>query len=106
MPCAPSTRATIEGLITFPSFHTALAVVTAWAFWGTRYIAGPTLVLNLTVIASTVPVGGHYFVDVFAGAAIAGARIAGLAWRPWERTVAAPAALAGPGLARGWPCGR
>ena len=64
--------AAIEGLITFPSFHTALAVVTAWAFWRTRYIAVPALLLNLTVIASTVPVGGHYFVDVFAGAAIAG----------------------------------
>ncbi len=76
--------AAIEGLITFPSFHTALAVVTAWAFWRTCYIAVPALLLNLTVIASTVPVGGHYFVDVFAGAAIAGACIAGLARRPWE----------------------
>jgi membrane-associated phospholipid phosphatase len=92
----------IEGLITFPSFHTALAVVTAWAFWRTRYIAMPALILNLTVIASTVPVGGHYFVDVFAGAAISAAAIAGLAWRPWERTAATPAAVAlRPGLARG-----
>jgi membrane-associated phospholipid phosphatase len=91
----------IEGLITFPSFHTALAVVTAWASWRTRYIAVPALSLNLTVIASTVPVGGHYFVDVLAGACIAGASIAGLVWRPWERTVPVPAAMAArPGLAR------
>jgi membrane-associated phospholipid phosphatase len=92
----------IEGLITFPSFHTALAVVTAWAFWRTRYVAGPALILNLTVIASTVPVGGHYFIDVLAGAAIAGLCIAGLARQPSERAGAGPAAVAAsPGLARG-----
>lgn len=75
----------IEGLITFPSFHTALAVVTAWAFWQTRVLALPALVLNLVVIASTVPVGGHYFVDVLAGAIIALACIAAIVWQPWQR---------------------
>jgi len=66
----------IQGLVTFPSFHTALAVITTWAFWRTPYLAYPALGLNLLVIASTVPVGGHYVVDVLAGAAIAAASIA------------------------------
>ncbi len=33
--------AAIEGLVTFPSFHAALAVITAWAFWRTRFLAYP-----------------------------------------------------------------
>jgi membrane-associated phospholipid phosphatase len=45
------------------------------------------------VIASTVPVGGHYFVDVFAGAAIAAACIAGLVWRPWLYRTGTPAGI-------------
>jgi membrane-associated phospholipid phosphatase len=74
--------AVIEGLVTFPSFHTALATITAWALWNTRWLALPALALNALVIVSTVPVGGHYFIDVFAGLAIAGAAIAFLqAWR-------------------------
>jgi membrane-associated phospholipid phosphatase len=70
----------IEGLVTFPSFHTALAVITAWALWRTRWLALPALALNGLVIISTVPVGGHYFVDVLAGMAIAGAALGTLAW--------------------------
>jgi membrane-associated phospholipid phosphatase len=83
----------IEGLITFPSFHTALAVITSWAFWRTRYLALPSAGLSAIVIASTVPVGGHYFVDVFAGAAIAAACIAGLVWRPWLYRTGTPAGI-------------
>jgi membrane-associated phospholipid phosphatase len=70
---------TIEGLVTFPSFRAALAVITAWALVRTRWLALPGLCLNGLVIASTVPVGGHYFVDVLAGMAIAGAAIGALA---------------------------
>ena len=71
----------IEGLVTFPSFHAALAVITVWAVWCTRFIAYPTLALNVVVIASAVPVGGHYFIDIVAGLAIAAAAIAINAWR-------------------------
>jgi membrane-associated phospholipid phosphatase len=71
----------IEGLVTFPSFHAALGVITVWALWRTRFLAYPALALNAVVIASAVPVGGHYFVDIFAGMAIAAVTIAVLAWR-------------------------
>jgi membrane-associated phospholipid phosphatase len=71
----------IEGLVTFPSFHAALAVITVWAVWRTRFIAYPALALNVVVVASAVPVGGHYFIDIVAGLAIAAAAIAVLAAR-------------------------
>jgi membrane-associated phospholipid phosphatase len=73
--------AAIEGLVTFPSFHAALAAITAWAFWRTRYLAYPALVLNAIVTVSAVPVGGHYLIDIVAGLAIAAVAIAVVAWR-------------------------
>ena len=73
--------AAIEGLVTFPSFHAALAVITVWACWRTRFLAYPVLALNAVVIVSAVPVGGHYFIDIVAGLAIAAAALAVNAWR-------------------------
>ncbi|WP_349371179.1 phosphatase PAP2 family protein [Salinarimonas sp.] len=60
-----------EGLVTFPSFHTALAVLTIWAAWGVAWLRWPALALNLCVIAGTLPEGGHYLVDLVGGAAAA-----------------------------------
>jgi membrane-associated phospholipid phosphatase len=68
--------AAIEGLVTFPSFHAALAAITAWAFWQTRFVAYPALILNIAVTLAAMPVGGHYFVDIVAGLAIAAISIA------------------------------
>ncbi len=65
-----------EGLVTFPSFHTILAIITAYAFRDTRYLAVPFAVLNAIVIASTLPEGGHFLIDVIAGGLIALAAIA------------------------------
>jgi len=65
----------VEGLVTFPSFHTALAIITAYAVREVRHLARPALVLNSIVIVSTLPEGGHHLVDVIAGAAIAGLAI-------------------------------
>jgi membrane-associated phospholipid phosphatase len=80
--------ATIQGVVQFPSFHTALAVITAWAVWRTRYVALAALGVSALVIVATVPVGGHYFVDVFAGGAIAVGCIATLSWRQGARSSA------------------
>ena len=66
----------MEGLVTFPSFHTVLAIITAYAVRGIRFIAVPVAILNGIVIVSTVPEGGHFLVDVIAGAIIAVASIA------------------------------
>lgn len=64
--------ATAQGIITFPSYHAALATVTLWSFWRAPYLRWPgTLLALLTIIATPVD-GGHYFIDVLAGCAIAG----------------------------------
>ncbi|MGI9387249.1 MAG: phosphatase PAP2 family protein [Methyloligellaceae bacterium] len=78
--------ARVEGLITFPSFHTVLAIITSYGFRKTRFLAWPVALLNVAVIISTLPEGGHYLIDVIAGAMIAVAAIAGL--RYWSSPVA------------------
>jgi membrane-associated phospholipid phosphatase len=66
----------VEGIITFPSFHAALGVIFARAFWASRWTRWPGLALNGVLIAATPIDGGHYFVDVIAGVIIAGLAIA------------------------------
>jgi membrane-associated phospholipid phosphatase len=66
----------VQGLVTFPSFHTSLAIITAYAVRDVRFFAIPVAVLNGIVIVATLPEGGHYLVDVVAGAVIAALCIA------------------------------
>ena len=65
----------VEGLLTFPSVHVAVAVLCIWAGWGSRLLAGPFLVLNGGMILSALTNGGHYLADVIAGAVLAVAAI-------------------------------
>jgi membrane-associated phospholipid phosphatase len=71
------------GLVTFPSFHTVLAIITAYSFRGIRFFAWPAAVLNAVVIVSTLPEGGHYLVDVIAGVVIA---VIGILLVRWEQS--------------------
>jgi membrane-associated phospholipid phosphatase len=61
---------TLEGIVAMPSFHASAAVILAWALWATR-LRWPFLILNAVMLVSAVPIGGHYVVDVIAGAALA-----------------------------------
>ena len=61
----------ISGLITFPSYHAAAAIVMARAFWNLKPLRWPMLALNVAMFFSAAPIGGHYFVDLIAGALIA-----------------------------------
>lgn len=63
---------TSNGVVTFPSFHCCLALMTAFAYAGHRWLFPVALVWNALVIVSTIPIGGHYIVDLFAGAALWG----------------------------------
>lgn len=66
----------IRGLVAFPSFHTALALVTLWAARPLRWIFPPLVVVNALLIFATPSNGSHYAADVLGGALIALAWIA------------------------------
>ena len=61
----------LAGIVTFPSFHAASALLYAWALWPVRWMRPVTLLANAAMLASTPVDGGHYFVDLVAGLAIA-----------------------------------
>jgi hypothetical protein len=60
-----------EGIITFPSLHAALAVILIAALWPMPVLRWVTLGLNTVMLAATPIDGSHYFIDVFAGVAVA-----------------------------------
>lgn len=61
----------LQGLITFPSFHTVGGLLLAWAAFAVPYIRWVGVGLNAALIAATPVVGAHYFVDLMGGAAVA-----------------------------------
>lgn len=72
---------TLLGIVTFPSFHTAIALTLVWVTRGIAWLFWPTLVVNLGVLVSIPSEGGHYFIDAFAGALLTGAAISAAARR-------------------------
>ena len=61
----------LAGIVTFPSFHATSAMLYAWALWPVRWIRPIAIVANVAMLASTPIDGGHYFIDLAAGIAIA-----------------------------------
>lgn len=66
---------TLDGLVTFPSFHAAAAVLLGYAFRDVRLLRLPFVALNAVMFASAVPIGGHYVIDLIGGAIVAAAGI-------------------------------
>lgn len=60
----------MQGLIAMPSLHTAMAVLFVYAMRCTRLVV-PVFVVNVAMLVSTPVDGGHYVVDVLAGAVLA-----------------------------------
>ena len=58
----------LDGVVVFPSFHTIMALLAIYAFWRTRILWLVSLAVNAIVLASVVPIGGHYVWDVVGGA--------------------------------------
>ena len=58
-----------EGLTAFPSFHTIMALLFAFAFRGT-FLRWPAFALGALTIFATPVMGGHYFVDLLGGVAV------------------------------------
>jgi hypothetical protein len=86
----------LTGIITFPSFHACAAVLIMWAFWSVRWTRIPALLLYGAMLCATPLIGGHYFVDLAAGFAVAAVSI-GLA-RALAGRIAQRAPAFGPAL--------
>ena len=61
----------MQGIVTMPSYHTVMAVLLTYAFRRTGLIGYGIATLNLVMLLSIPPIGGHYLVDVLAGGALA-----------------------------------
>ena len=60
----------LEGLVTFPSFHAAVAVMIPWACWTMPRLRWPVLAWNSLMWVSAIPIGGHYAVDIVGGSIV------------------------------------
>jgi hypothetical protein len=61
----------LAGIVTFPSFHAASALLYAWALWPVRWFRPIAVIANAAMFAATPIDGGHYFIDLIAGVAFA-----------------------------------
>jgi membrane-associated phospholipid phosphatase len=82
----------LGGIITFPSFHAAAAILALWGFWGVWWMRPVSIIANVGMLMATPLLGGHYFVDVLAGVGLAALAIA-VANLIGERSVAASGAM-------------
>ena len=56
-----------QGLVSMPSFHTALAVLFTYSLRRIGWLFSIAVPLNVVMILSTPTQGGHYLADVVAG---------------------------------------
>lgn len=64
-----------EGLVTFPSFHTVIAIIICYAIRTSRILLFPMIGFNFLMLFATVIIGGHHFIDIAAGGLVAGVAI-------------------------------
>lgn len=60
----------LEGVVTFPSFHMVMAIIVAYGFRLMGAISWAVYVWSALVAISTIPIGGHYVIDLVGGAAL------------------------------------
>jgi hypothetical protein len=53
----------MEGLVSFPSFHVAGALLVTWTFRKYRWLRWPLVALNISLIAATFMTGIHFVAD-------------------------------------------
>ncbi len=85
----------MTGVISFPSFHTSMALAFIWAFRKTGAIGWAVTGLNLVMLCAVPWFGGHYLIDMFAGAANMGLSLAMVKAAPfvWEKLLGSLSAL-------------
>src|SRR5690606_24405508 len=57
------------GRISMPRFRACRGANFGWAFWRYRLLRWAMVLINALMFMAAVPIGGHYFIDVIAGAA-------------------------------------
>lgn len=67
----------LQGMVTFPSFHAAAAIYLAWGYADFKWLRVPFIMLNLAMLLTAIPIGGHYLVDIIAGVLLAGITLIG-----------------------------
>ena len=65
-----------QGIISFPSFHTSVGILFVYTARRHLWALAVLIPLNLLLIAAALPIGGHYLVDLPAGAAVAASIVA------------------------------
>ncbi|AYH45626.1 phosphatase PAP2 family protein [Azoarcus sp. DN11] len=66
----------MQGIVTFPSFHAAMAIIFIYVHRGHRILFPLLATLNVLMLIATPINGGHYLVDIIAGSLVAAASIA------------------------------
>ncbi len=83
-----------QGIVTFPSFHTTLALVFVYLAGRVhRWALAVFAPLNAVMLLSIPPIGGHYLIDVAGGGVVAAASV--VVVRLARRRMRAAAALLG-----------
>jgi membrane-associated phospholipid phosphatase len=76
--------AAVDGIISFPSLHAAVAVLVPFALRWNRPLFWPVALLNALMLVSAIPSGNHYLIDIIGGVAVAGLGIlCGQALQEW-----------------------
>jgi hypothetical protein len=70
----------LTGIVMFPSFHAVVALLVGWAMWPLGRVRYLAVTVSAAQIASTPFIGGHYFIDVIAGLALAIVCIGAARW--------------------------
>jgi membrane-associated phospholipid phosphatase len=76
----------VNGIITFPSLHAAVAVIVPFTLRWNKPLFCAVVVLDSVMLVSAVPSGNHYFADVLGGVAVAVVAI--IAAGPIQRALA------------------
>src|SRR5262249_39611499 len=58
----------VNGIISFPSVHAAVAIIVPYTLRWNRWLFWPIACLDAVMLISAVPSGNHYVADIFAGA--------------------------------------
>jgi hypothetical protein len=66
------------GIVTFPSYHATLPIILTWAIWRTPRWRVVSASWSTLTIAATPLFGGHYAIDIVAGAGLAALALYGV----------------------------